>query len=108
MLLVPNSVFNNYLAHLKKRGLPVEIFAEYKKWLRYYLDFCDKYPVPDNKSERVRMFTDKLSEKKAGQLRHPGDPEAPGAREPEDDDDLHPLRAGQDGERAEKPARFLE
>ena len=64
MLLVPNSVFNNYLAHLKKRGLPVERFAEYKKWLRYYLDFCDKYPVPDNKSERVRMFTDKLCEKK--------------------------------------------
>jgi integron integrase len=67
MLLVPNSVFNNYLAHLKKRGLPVERFAEYKKWLRYYLDFCDKYPVPDSKSERVRMFTDKLSEKKQTQ-----------------------------------------
>ena len=64
MLLVPNSVFNSYIAHLKKRKVPMSSFSEYKKWLRYYLDFCDKYPVPDNKSDRMRMFTEKLAEKK--------------------------------------------
>ena len=56
-----------YLAYLGKRGVPVSRFAEYKKWLRYYLDFCDKYPVPDAKSERVRLFADKLRGKKQSQ-----------------------------------------
>ncbi|MFZ3207313.1 MAG: site-specific integrase, partial [Geobacteraceae bacterium] len=46
-----------------KREIPVDRFTEYKKWLRYYLDFCDKYPVPDVKSERVRLFCDKLKGK---------------------------------------------
>ena len=44
--------------------MPLSSHAEYKKWLRFYLDFCDKYPVPESKSERVRLFTDKLKEKK--------------------------------------------
>ena len=64
MLLVPNAVFTQYEAILKKRRIAISRFAEYKKWLRYYLDFCDKYPVPDSKSERVRLFTEKLREKK--------------------------------------------
>ena len=64
MLLIPNSVFVNFVAHLGKRGVAANCFTEYKKWLRYYLDFCDKYPVPDSKSERVRLFTEKLCEKK--------------------------------------------
>ena len=49
---------------LKGKGFSPGIFAEYKKWLRYYLDFCHKYPVPDSKSERVRLFAEKLEEKK--------------------------------------------
>ena len=64
MLLIPNTVFTKYVAHLKKREIPVDLFAEYKKWLRYFLDFCDKYPVPEDKSERVRLFCGKLKDKK--------------------------------------------
>ena len=56
MLLIPNAIFTEYVTHLNKREIAVGHFAEYKKWLRYYLDFCDKYPVPDAKSERVRLF----------------------------------------------------
>ena len=64
MLLVPNAVLIRYVAHLNKRGIDVARYAENKKWLRYYLDFCDKYPVPDARSERVWMFMEKLREKK--------------------------------------------
>ena len=64
MLLIPNAVFTEYVAHLTKRGIPVDRFSEYKKWLRYFLDFCDKYPVPEDKSERVRLFCGKLKDKK--------------------------------------------
>lgn len=64
MITIPNDVFTEYIAYLIKTGVPASSHAEYKKWLRYYLDFCDKYPVPEAKSERVRLFTAKLQEKK--------------------------------------------
>jgi len=64
MITIPNEVFAKYIAYLNKTGVPASSYAEYKKWLRYYLDFCDKYPVPESKSERVRLFTDKLQDKK--------------------------------------------
>jgi hypothetical protein len=64
MLLIPNAVFIQYEAVLKKRRIAISRFAEFKKWLRYYLDFGNKYPVPDSKSDPVRLFTEKLREKK--------------------------------------------
>ena len=35
----------------------------YWKWLKYYLDFRVKYPPPDNKSEQVRLFIEKIRSK---------------------------------------------
>ncbi len=64
MILIPYAVLTDYVVHLGKRGVAAACFTEYKKWLRYYLDFCDKYPVPESKSERVRLFCEKLREKK--------------------------------------------
>jgi len=64
MLLIPNTLFTEYDAHLNKMKIPMARFTEYKKWLRYYLDFCDKYPAPDAKSGRIRLFCEKLKEKK--------------------------------------------
>lgn len=64
MITISNDLFIKYAAYLIKTGVPVSSHAEYKKWLRYYLDFCDKYPVPEAKSERVRLFTAKLQENK--------------------------------------------
>jgi len=64
MFLIPNTVIIDFNEHLGKRGVAATYFTEYTKWLRYYLDFCDKYPVPNSKSERVRLFAEKLREKK--------------------------------------------
>ncbi|MFZ3092129.1 MAG: integron integrase [Nitrospirota bacterium] len=64
MLLIPNDILPRFEAVLKKRAIPDSSYAEYKKWLRYYLDFCGKYPLPDSKSERVKLFVNKLREKK--------------------------------------------
>jgi integron integrase len=64
MLIIPNAVFDKFTEFLREKGFSADVLTEYKKWLRYYLDFCDKYPVPDSKSERVRMFAEKLREKK--------------------------------------------
>jgi integron integrase len=64
MLLVPKTLYGQYAAHLKSRGVSAANYTDYKKWLRYYLDFCDKYQPPGSKTERVRLFCEKLREKK--------------------------------------------
>jgi len=64
MTPAPNTVFCQYETILKKREVTVKCHADYKKWLRYYLDFSAKYQLPDSKSERVRLFGEKLREKK--------------------------------------------
>jgi integron integrase len=63
MLPVPNEVFDRYFAYLTKRGIIDVHLGQYQKWLQYYLDFCDKYPVPDTNSERVRLYCEKLRDK---------------------------------------------
>jgi hypothetical protein len=64
MNTVPNGVMSRYEAILKMRNIDVPLYADYRKWLRYYLDFCAKYPVPESKSERIRLFSEKLRDKK--------------------------------------------
>ncbi|WP_211232795.1 integron integrase [Desulfatirhabdium butyrativorans] len=51
---------------LEKRSISPIHRESYKKWLRYFLDFCSKYPVPDTRSDQVRLFIGKLQEKKQG------------------------------------------
>ena len=64
MLLIPNAILTEYAAHLNTKKIPATRISEYKKWLRYYLGFCDKYPLPPEKAEQVRLFCEKLKEKK--------------------------------------------
>jgi hypothetical protein len=56
MLVIPADILAQYNAILVKRAVPASRHADYKKWLRYYLDFSGKYPVPDSKSDRVCLF----------------------------------------------------
>lgn len=39
-----------------KKVSPVSLHADYLKRLRYRFDFRRKYPLPDSKSEHVRLF----------------------------------------------------
>ncbi|MEA4949729.1 MAG: four helix bundle protein, partial [Petrimonas sp.] len=64
MLRIFDSIFTEYVAHLRFRDIPPAYNVEYRKWLRYYLDFRNKYPVPNSKAERVRLFCDKLRKKR--------------------------------------------
>ena len=61
---VPYDVMSRYETIITKRNIDMSLHADYKKWLRYYLDFCAKYPVPESKSERIRLFSLKLRDKK--------------------------------------------
>jgi hypothetical protein len=64
MIQIPNSVFVQYEVALKKQEIHSSLYADYKKWLRYYLDFCVKHVTTGDKSERKQQFLRKLDEKK--------------------------------------------
>jgi hypothetical protein len=48
---------------LKQRNVPLSCRSDYRKWLRYFLDFRSKYPLPDSKADQVRLFAEKLRSK---------------------------------------------
>lgn len=64
MLPLPNSVLNAYIVILQSHDIPVTQFTDYKRWLRYYLDFCSKYPASRNTSKQIGRFLEKLRHKK--------------------------------------------
>lgn len=64
MQTIPIDILERYLISLKKRAVPVSRYADYKKWLRYFLDFREKYTLPDSRSDQVRMFIQKLRDKR--------------------------------------------
>jgi len=47
----------------KKRQRPLSLHTEYRKWLRYFLDFQTKYPQPGEQSVQVRLFSENLRSK---------------------------------------------
>jgi hypothetical protein len=53
---IPDDILRQFNAVLEQKAVPSSLRDDYRKWLRYYLDFCSKYPVPDSQSERVRLF----------------------------------------------------
>jgi hypothetical protein len=67
MIIIPDDILAQYYTTLKKRAIAETRHSEYRKWLRYYLDFCGKYQPSDSKSERIRLFTER-SQKSAGLL----------------------------------------
>lgn len=64
MILVPKKTYALYLSFLKNNHIAADQFHDYIKWLRYFLDFCDRHVVTPDKSERLRLFQEKLHEKK--------------------------------------------
>ena len=60
---IPKDVLAQFDAFLKLRDVPVASHTFYRKWLRYFLDFRAKYPIPDSKAEQVRLFVEKLRSK---------------------------------------------
>jgi integron integrase len=67
VLAIPEEILKQFDAVLEQKAVPSSLRADYRKWLRYYLDFRMKYPPPDSKSEQVRLFIEKLRSKKQSQ-----------------------------------------
>ena len=66
MLDIPKAILTGFMERLEKSTVPPSYHAEYLQWLRYYLDFSARFPMPDSKAERVRLFCEKLKTKNRG------------------------------------------
>ncbi len=64
MLPIPRNEITRFNNALFQSAVPEPFHAHYRKWLRYFLDFCQKYPPPDATSEHIRLFIEKLKSKK--------------------------------------------
>jgi hypothetical protein len=67
MFPVPPDLSRRYDAMLERSGVALTHRPYYRKWLRYYLDFCHKYHFAQSDSESFSAFDDKLRQKNQSQ-----------------------------------------
>ena len=64
MLAIPSALQAQFEEYLRNKAIPNSLQGPYKKWLRYYLDFCQKYRFPPIHKDSLPPFIRKLQEKK--------------------------------------------
>lgn len=67
MLRVPADLIAQYQLYMDQNGIDLSRHDEYIKWLRFFLDFCEKYQVNGVESVRLHLFINKLKEKRQSQ-----------------------------------------
>ncbi len=60
---IPNDILTQFNDILKQRNVPLPCRSDYRKWLRYFLDFRSKHQLPVPRSDQVRLFAEKLRSK---------------------------------------------
>lgn len=63
MLNIPAALFTKYNMLLSKKSVQASLHNDYKKWLRYYLDFCHNNCYGYAEKESLKHFIVKLHEK---------------------------------------------
>ena len=64
MKQIPADLKTRYRSMLVQKGFPEKYHYDYGKWLRYYLDFCEKYGFNQLNKETLAHFIKKLKDKK--------------------------------------------
>ena len=64
MLKIPSALEAKFEASLLQKAIPQNALASHLKWLRYYLDFCQKYRFPETHRGSLAHFLNKLQEKR--------------------------------------------
>ena len=64
MISIPQETQSTYDVLLVQQNVPLQHHASYKKWFRYYWDFCHKYHFATKKPESLPAFIDKLRGKR--------------------------------------------
>ena len=68
MKQIPATIIVSYDALLVRKQIPRTALQNYRKWLRYYLDFCDKYKFSPSETTSPQHFLKKLKEKKQSEI----------------------------------------
>ncbi len=63
MICIPSEISVHFNSALAKHRIPSEYQNHYRKWLRYFLDFCQKYNFQSIQPESLQNFLRKLGEK---------------------------------------------
>jgi integron integrase len=63
MQIIPPDTLARFDAVMKSRSVPLLLRSPYRKWVRYFLDFQSKYPLPEERSSQVKLFSEKLRSK---------------------------------------------
>ena len=63
MFRVSDEMVCRFDAAMDAAGIGMQERGYYQKWLRYYLDFCDKYRLPSVESGSLTPFLEKLASK---------------------------------------------
>ena len=63
MLNIPMALVRRYDSALTDKDVATNIRGHFKKWLRYYLDFCHKYGFEPTDRQSFPAFNDKLRAK---------------------------------------------
>ncbi len=61
---IPAPLQARFWDHLRNNAVPQKNHGLFKKWLRYYLDFCEKYQFRPTGKESLAEFLAKLREKR--------------------------------------------
>jgi len=64
MKQIPSNLKARYSSVLVQKGVPEKSHYYYGKWLRHYLDFCEKYRFNQLNKENLVYFIKKLKDKK--------------------------------------------
>jgi integron integrase len=67
MFQVPPQIVARFQKLLFQKSIPKASHFHYQKWLRYYLDFCNKYQFSPANKQSLSRFTSKLAEKRQTQ-----------------------------------------
>ncbi len=52
MIMLPHHLYNQYQEWCTKSRVAAGDLIDYVKWLRYFLDFCEKYHVSGEEAQR--------------------------------------------------------
>jgi integron integrase len=63
MIKIPEALQKKYSVLLTNSDVPPDHYMHFRKWLRYYLDFCQKYQHPYADENSLLLFLDKLQQK---------------------------------------------
>jgi len=64
MRKIPAALNSQFDALLIKNKIPQKFHNHYLKWLRYYLDFCQRYRFTESNSQSLPNFIRKLKKKR--------------------------------------------